>query len=377
MIIRILISRISIICADIIILHHKFCQTHQNCYLLSLFTFNLISQCCHYPEQSSIVAACLMMQQYVAIPNAVLLHMALIALVVVLVYENFIDGRRVKVGLIDLLLARLSAPRDSLQSRDDEEDGQRSAVGEGAIEYDKHASRNSSIRPRLQKSIHVRHASTPETVFSILNVRTPHNDTHYSSNVVKFTSNTRRCNTTINKSYYIVTTKSGNDKYGAALQRNNISSSSSSFSLSPCGKEGGRSSNSFDSVESTPITPSTTQTVRVNPGSSAHAPALVSQFLPGCEPGSPAAVEMSLLFPDVAEVDICRFLVARKGSVDQAADMLRKRQRWYKTFFPLKFNAQFEAAIASGCFFPFGETKDKTPVLYFRGLTYLFFIERC
>lgn len=95
-------------------------------------------------------------------------------------------------------------------------------------------------------------------------------------------------------------------------------------------------------------------------------------FLPGCESDGPAAREMLALFPGTPLTDIVRFLVARKGDVKAAADMMTKALEWYRAHFPLppELRTQVESAFSAGCFFTHGQARDGTPVLYMRGALY-------
>lgn len=88
-------------------------------------------------------------------------------------------------------------------------------------------------------------------------------------------------------------------------------------------------------------------------------------FLPGCEPDGAAAKEMMTKYPDVDIEDIVRYLVARKGNVKDASEMLEKVKVWRAKHFPLK-RADMKPAIETGCMFAHGHAKDKSPVIYFR-----------
>ena len=88
-------------------------------------------------------------------------------------------------------------------------------------------------------------------------------------------------------------------------------------------------------------------------------------FLPGCEPDGEAALEMIAKYPDIDTDDIVRYLVARKGSVQDASDMLDKVNEWRAKHFPLK-KADMKPAIETGCMFAHGVALDKSPVIYFR-----------
>ena len=95
-------------------------------------------------------------------------------------------------------------------------------------------------------------------------------------------------------------------------------------------------------------------------------------MLPGCELDGKAAKKMQALFPDASLADIVRFLVARKGEVQAAAEMMTKANEWHRTNFPLSGDKlrQVDAALSAGCFFTHGKARDGTPVLYMRGALY-------
>lgn len=86
---------------------------------------------------------------------------------------------------------------------------------------------------------------------------------------------------------------------------------------------------------------------------------------PGCEPDGPASVELSKLYPNLSQTDILRYLVARKGNVTQASEMIEKYDAWRAKNFPLK-KEQMRPAFETGCIFSHGEAMDGSPVLYFR-----------
>jgi hypothetical protein len=92
--------------------------------------------------------------------------------------------------------------------------------------------------------------------------------------------------------------------------------------------------------------------------------------IPGCEPHSTAAQQMQSKFPDADIVDIVRFLIARKGDVALATEMMTKALAWHSSNFPLKRSPEILAAINTRCFFQFGQARDGTPVVYFRGSLY-------
>jgi hypothetical protein len=67
--------------------------------------------------------------------------------------------------------------------------------------------------------------------------------------------------------------------------------------------------------------------------------------------------------------DIVRYLVARKGNVAAASEMLEKYVAWRKEHFPLK-RADVGAILQSNVLFHHGAARDGTPVMYFRGGMY-------
>jgi hypothetical protein len=67
-----------------------------------------------------------------------------------------------------------------------------------------------------------------------------------------------------------------------------------------------------------------------------------------------AVKEMQERFPGQPVPDLIRFLVARKGNVDNAAEMLSKSLAWRASNLPLKRTAEVVAALKTGCFFPHG-----------------------
>ena len=91
--------------------------------------------------------------------------------------------------------------------------------------------------------------------------------------------------------------------------------------------------------------------------------------LPNCEPDGLIAQEMRRLFPNSNIVDIFRFLVARKGNIEQAAAMMRSAVDWHSSNFPSR-NMEIVTAFKTGCFFYHGKALDGTPILFFRGAFY-------
>jgi hypothetical protein len=94
------------------------------------------------------------------------------------------------------------------------------------------------------------------------------------------------------------------------------------------------------------------------------APELVYPSYPGCEKNGSAALELQKKFPKLPRLDIVRFLVARKGNVSQAAEMIEKNLVWRQNNLPVK-KSLIESCLKTGVFFPKGEARDGTPILYF------------
>ena len=78
---------------------------------------------------------------------------------------------------------------------------------------------------------------------------------------------------------------------------------------------------------------------------------------------------MTKMFPEESRVTLVRFLIARKASVKDASDMLRKYKTWHAANMPPRA-AVTEGALASKCIFAHGKALDGSPILYFRGALY-------
>lgn len=94
-------------------------------------------------------------------------------------------------------------------------------------------------------------------------------------------------------------------------------------------------------------------------------PLTLFPYLPGCEPDGKAALQMQKLFPTVSRLDIVRFLVARKGNISLASEMLKKARDWKNANIPAK-RSLVENVYKTGCFISKGYAKDGSPVVYFR-----------
>jgi hypothetical protein len=92
-------------------------------------------------------------------------------------------------------------------------------------------------------------------------------------------------------------------------------------------------------------------------------------FMPGCEPDGSNAENLANKYPELSRPDIVRFLVARKGVLKAAEEMLGKCLSWRKLNFPLK-GTQVRNAFRTKCFFPFRQAKDGSPIVYMRGGLY-------
>lgn len=92
-------------------------------------------------------------------------------------------------------------------------------------------------------------------------------------------------------------------------------------------------------------------------------------FMPGCEPTGEHANSLAHKFPQLSRPDIVRFLVARKGNVRASEEMIEKYLSWRNIHFPLK-KKDIRAALMTKCFFPYGVSKDGSPVVYMRGGLY-------
>lgn len=91
--------------------------------------------------------------------------------------------------------------------------------------------------------------------------------------------------------------------------------------------------------------------------------------LPNCDPDGQTALQMRKLFPDQSIVDIIRFLIARKGNLEQATKMMRAAVDWHSSHFPSKKH-EIIPALQTGCFFAHGKALDGTPILFMRGAFY-------
>ena len=74
--------------------------------------------------------------------------------------------------------------------------------------------------------------------------------------------------------------------------------------------------------------------------------------------------ELHKRYPSATRLELTRFLIARKGNVDLAAEMFEKALVWRNKNLPVK-RSLVEEAIKTGCFSAKGFAKDGTPIIYF------------
>mmetsp|Transcript_24775 Transcript_24775/g.36543 ORF Transcript_24775/g.36543 Transcript_24775/m.36543 type:complete len:311 (+) Transcript_24775:49-981(+) len=84
---------------------------------------------------------------------------------------------------------------------------------------------------------------------------------------------------------------------------------------------------------------------------------------------SSALEAMRKAFPNEPESTLIRFLIARKGSVVKATEMLTKSMTWRNGNMPPK-KGYVQPALDTRTIFVHGTAKDSTPVVYFRGPLY-------
>lgn len=80
---------------------------------------------------------------------------------------------------------------------------------------------------------------------------------------------------------------------------------------------------------------------------------IICPFMPGCEPFGPEAEELASLFRDLNRVDIVRFLVARKGNVRLAEEMIRNERIWHASKYPVSKRA-LKGALETNYVVPYG-----------------------
>lgn len=96
---------------------------------------------------------------------------------------------------------------------------------------------------------------------------------------------------------------------------------------------------------------------------------IIFPFTPSCEPDGVNAQALAKKYPVLTRPDIVRFLVARKGVLSAAEEMIDKCLAWRSLHFPVTRN-KIQTAMKTKCFFPYGNAKDGSPIVYMRGGLY-------
>jgi hypothetical protein len=96
-----------------------------------------------------------------------------------------------------------------------------------------------------------------------------------------------------------------------------------------------------------------------------HGQTHVETSLPGCEFDGVAMGEMMQAFPDEQKLDVHRFLIARKGDVRAAIEMMKNSLKWRKENLPATL-ATIGDALSLNCLFVGKPALDGTATLYFR-----------
>eukprot|EP01039_Chlorochromonas_danica_P010323 gene10323-11426_t len=128
------------------------------------------------------------------------------------------------------------------------------------------------------------------------------------------------------------------------------------------------------SSATTPSTTDSTSTAITSSSNEVDAYSAICQkimfpYMTGCEPDGHHAKELHSKYPQLSRPDIVRFLVARKGQIKAAEEMIVKYLQWRGSKFPLQ-KANVLNAFLTQCFFPYGRAKDGSPVVYMRGGLY-------
>lgn len=89
----------------------------------------------------------------------------------------------------------------------------------------------------------------------------------------------------------------------------------------------------------------------------------------GCEYLGENYLTLKKKYPSLTPVDIVRFLVARKGNIANAEQMIDKYLAWKLEHFPIK-HSTVKNAFLSKCFFPYGRSRDGSPIVIMRGCLY-------
>ena len=71
----------------------------------------------------------------------------------------------------------------------------------------------------------------------------------------------------------------------------------------------------------------------------------------------------------LSELDLYRFLIARKGNLNDAKEMLINHIHWKQEHFPIK-RSMIEGPLQTKCIFFHGVAKDNSPVMHFRNALY-------
>ena len=90
----------------------------------------------------------------------------------------------------------------------------------------------------------------------------------------------------------------------------------------------------------------------------------------GCEWDSEGVNQMRKRYPDASVSRCVRFLVARKGNLNDAYVMMDTHLAWRKEHYPIKRTKGIAAALSAQAFTVGGKTKDGDPIVYFRGAYY-------
>ena len=96
---------------------------------------------------------------------------------------------------------------------------------------------------------------------------------------------------------------------------------------------------------------------------------VIFPFPQGCDPDGAEAKTLLQKFPQLSRPDVVRYLVARKGNLQAAEEMIEKCLAWRHKMFPLN-KRDCTAAFQTKCFFPYGRARDGSPVVYMRGGLY-------
>jgi hypothetical protein len=90
----------------------------------------------------------------------------------------------------------------------------------------------------------------------------------------------------------------------------------------------------------------------------------------GCHWDGEGVKEMRKRYPDASISRCVRFLVARKGNLNDAYSMMDTHLAWKKEHYPIKKKKGIVAALAAKAFVVGGKTKDGDPTMFFRGAYY-------